>query len=125
MNARPIKPQEKTSALESIKTVILLLITLVAFQFGNMILGVTNGINGSHRQEQLDRIQQNYMPWILAIDFLELTQAQTDEFIAIIKDDYPRIEEANNKFKNLRSRWIEDINGVRGGSSESSLSSSE
>jgi hypothetical protein len=105
------------------KWVIMLLVALVGLQMGNLVIGVTNSVNGANRQKQIDTIKDDYMPYILVINFMESFQAQLEEAGVYARKDSAAFSRASEKYNKLRLQWMRDMKTTRGGDSGATMAS--
>jgi hypothetical protein len=111
--------------LEQLKWVIGLLVMFISLQIGNLVIGVTNTVNGQHREVQIQEIKDDYMPYMLMLNFLKSFQYQMEEAGVYARKDSSGFARASEKYNELRLEWMKDMKTSRGESTEPGTSNIE
>ena len=102
------------SKLESVKTIVFLLIAMVTMQMATTVVSVTNSVNGAHRQQMIEKIQNDYMPYELVLNFMDSFGAQLQEAGIYARKDSASFARTSEKYNELRIQWMRDIRAFRG-----------
>ncbi len=97
-----------------IKSVIGLLVAMVGLQLGTVIATTINTVEARQLKETVTKINQEYMPYILAIDFMQSFQDQLLMAGVLARKDSASFMIVSQKYDDLRLQWMRDLKVVRG-----------
>ena len=109
MNAQ-VKPKQWTE----MKTIIALLLTMVALLMGNTIIGVTNTINGSNRETRLTKVEENYVRTSDLVWISNTWAAEAESMMLYARKDSASAVKAHKLYNDLRKEMFQIMLGNRG-----------